>query len=164
MAEDMRKAVYMEFHRKPADENEMLHSVFPGEKWRVQIEKIIELPREEFLGFADELYGHFAFLYDNGEYMYFDEDEDCAHCLLVMTPDRREGILAQAEGFPYVRYGAYVPDCNVLDLSGISVESQIPRTSIPERPITMQNPAIQNPKNGNRSETYKNRTKEREER
>ena len=81
-----------------------------------------------------------------------------------MTPDRREGILAQAEGFPYVRYGAYVPDCNVLDLSGISVESQIPRTSIPERPITMQNPAIQNPKNGNRSETYKNRTKEREER
>ena len=52
----------------------------------------------------------------------------------------------------------------ILDLSGISVESQIPRTSIPERPITMQNPAIQNPKNGNRSETYKNRTKEREER
>lgn len=159
MAEDMSKTVYMEFHRKPADGNEMLHSVFPGEMWRVQIEKIIELPREEFLGFVDELYGHYAFLYDNGEYMYFDEDEGCAHCLLVMTPDRREGILAQAEGFPYVRYGAYVSDCNVLDLFGTPVESYIPRLRIPKQ----QNPGQSLPSQ-KKNEKSRNHTKERGER
>lgn len=132
MTEEKSKAIYAEFYRKPADEKELTDSLVPGEKWKVQIEKIVELSQDEFISFVDELYGYYRFIYDNGGYMYFDEEENCAHCLLVRTPERKEGILVESEGFSYVRYGAYVPDCNALDLSGIPVESHVPRLLGPE--------------------------------
>lgn len=159
MAEEKSKAVYMEFYRKPVDRHELYDPMFPGEKWQVQVEKIVELSKEEYLFFTEELYGYYPFIYDNAGYMYFDDEKGCAHSILVTTLERQEGILVQAEGFSYVRYGAYVPDCSVLVLSGIPVESHVPGIRVPKQPAM-----IPDPQSRKRNKTLKNHTKERGER
>lgn len=133
MAEEKSRAVYAEFHRKPVDGQELTYPIFPGEKWKVQTEKVVELSQEDFNMFVDELDGHYEFLSENSGFMYFDDGEHCAHSLLVTTPKRREGILVQSEGFPYVRYGAYIQDCSVLELSEIPWESRVPGGQDSER-------------------------------
>ncbi len=150
MGEKKSRTVYAEFHRKPLDGWELADPVFPGETWKVQIEKGIELSKEKFQQFQEELYGHYEFLYENGGDMYFDDEGQCAHSLLVTTPERREGILVQSEGFPYVRYGAYVSDCGVLDLSAIPWESHVPRQIDPEQEEKDRKPKQQKQERGER--------------
>lgn len=150
MAEKKERTVYAEFYRKPADRRELKSSVFSGEKWKVQVEKAVELPEEEFSRFQECLYGYYDFLYENGGFMYFDDRERCAHSLLVTTPERKTGILVQAEGFSYVRYGAYVQDCGVFDLSAVPWESHVPRQVNPEQKGKTRKPKKQKQERGER--------------
>lgn len=150
MGKQKSRTVYAEFHRKPLDGWELADPVFPGETWKAQIEKGIELSKEKFQQFQEELYGHYEFLYENGGDMYFDDKGQCAHSLLVTTPECREGILVQSEGFPYVRYGAYIPDCGVFDLSAIPWESHVPRQIEPEQKTKNRKPKQQKQERGER--------------
>ena len=150
MAEKKTWAVYAEFYRKPADSRELKSLVFSGEKWKVQVEKVVELSEEDFNRFQESLYEYYEFLYENGGFMYFDDQDRCAHSLLVTTPECKTGILVQAEGFPYVRYGAYVPDCGVFDLSAVPLESRVPRQIDPEQEAKTRKPKKQKRERGER--------------
>ena len=150
MAEKKSWAVYAEFYRKPVDSRELKSLVFSGEKWKVQVEKVVELSEEDFNRFQESLYEYYEFLYENGGFMYFDDQDRCAHSLLVTTPERRTGILVQAEGFPYVRYGAYVPDCGVFDISAVPLESRVPRQIDPEQEAKTRKPKKQKRERGER--------------
>lgn len=86
MGKQKSRTVYAEFHRKPLDGWELADPVFPGETWKVQIEKGVELSKEKFQQFQEELYGHYEFLYENGGDMYFDDEGQCAHSLLALMP------------------------------------------------------------------------------
>ena len=150
MTEKNPWAVYAEFYRKPADRRELKSLVFSGEKWKVQVEKVVELSEEDFNHFQESLYEYYEFLYENGGFMYFDDQDRCAHSLLVTTPERKTGILVQAEGFPYVRYDAYVPDCGVFDLSAVPLESRVPRQIDPEQEAKTRKPKKQKRERGER--------------
>lgn len=150
MAEKKSWAVYAEFYRKPVDSRELKSLVFSGEKWKVQVEKVVELSEEDFNLFQESLYEYYEFLFENGGFMYFDDQDRCAHSLLVTTPERRTGILVQAEGFPYVRYGAYVPDCGVFDISAVPLESRVPRQIDPEQEAKTRKPKKQKRERGER--------------
>ena len=150
MAEKKSWAVYAEFYRKPVDSRELKSLVFSGEKWKVQVEKVVELSEEDFNLFQESLYEYYEFLYENGGFMYFDDQDRCAHSLLVTTPECKTGILVQAEGFPYVRYGAYVPDCGVFDLSAVPLESRVPRQIDPEQEAKTRKPKKQKRERGER--------------
>lgn len=93
MTEKKGLAVYAEFYRKPADSRELKSLFFLGEKWKVQVEKVVELSEEDFNHFQESLYEYYEFLYENGGFMYFDDQDRCAHSLLVTTPECKTGIL-----------------------------------------------------------------------
>lgn len=89
------------------------------------VEKIAELTSEEFELISTRLDDYYRFLYDNRESMYFDAGDQCFHCILITTAERKEGILAEAEGYAYIRYGAYIPDCRKLDLRQAEVMKEV---------------------------------------
>lgn len=116
MEHGRKQEVYAEFYRKAADRRELKESHFPGERWKVQVEQVIELASGDYDIFAEDLFRYWQFLEDGAGSMYFDDKENCAHCILVTSPEGKEGVLVQAEGFSYARYAAYIPDCSVLGL------------------------------------------------
>ena len=116
MEYERKQEVYAEFYRKAADRRELKESHFPGERWKVQVEQVIELASGDYDIFAEDLFRYWQFLEDGAGSMYFDDKENCAHCILVTSPEGKEGVLVQAEGFSYARYAAYIPDCSVLGL------------------------------------------------
>jgi len=71
-----------------------------------QIEKIIELPGDEFASLAAHPYTDRDYITENRDLM--GEWDGKYHCLLALGEGGSDGILIEAEGAPYVRYGAYV--------------------------------------------------------
>lgn len=117
-----KKDVYADFYRKPVNWRELKEEPFPGDSWKVQVERVVELTQDDFEEFRENLCEYRRFIETYGQCAYFDEGENCAHCLLVTTPEQKEGILVEADGFSYARYAAYIPDCRVLELSGAEVD------------------------------------------
>lgn len=89
------------------------------------VERIAEMEPEDFKKFGEELYEYYRVLYDNRDAMHFDMGCRRFHCLLVTTPERKEGILVQSEGYAYARYAAYVPDCGRLELGHVEVLREV---------------------------------------
>jgi hypothetical protein len=130
VSQEKNLSVYAEFYRKAVDRRELKDSLFPGEKWKVQVEQVVELSPDEYDVFAENLCEYHTFIETNAGNVYFDEQEECAHCLLVTAPEQKEGILVVTEGYFYARYAAYIPDCSVLDLADISDQASMTEQKI----------------------------------
>lgn len=124
MAQEKEPDIYAEFYRKAVDWRGLKDSHFPGERWKVQVEQAVELSPDDYDVFAENLCGYHTFIGTDAGNAYFDEQEECAHCLLVTAPEQKEGILVVTEGFSYARYTAYIPDCSVLELADAEPEKK----------------------------------------
>lgn len=92
----LRKAFDMDELRKPY-EKEFARGF--------KVEKVVELTEEQFQKFSSALSDYYRFLYDHRTDMYYDVGDMSYHCLLVTTPKYGDGILIEAEGYAYARYG-----------------------------------------------------------
>lgn len=72
-----------------------------------RIEKIIELTGSEFADLGFDPFKYRDFITENRDLMR--KRGETYHCLLVLDKDGSDGILIEAEGSDYVRYGAYTP-------------------------------------------------------
>lgn len=72
------------------------------------IEKLVELPKEEYLYFRNHLIQDADFIADSKDSMYVDKNS-VQHCLLVLGQNSTEGILVQSEGYDYARYASLLP-------------------------------------------------------
>ncbi|MBT3273400.1 MAG: hypothetical protein HN368_09610 [Spirochaetales bacterium] len=73
------------------------------------VEKVVELSRDDFEKFSDNILNEMDFIRENMGIMYIDKD-DVAHCLLVKTLEAEGGYLVDNQGYEYARYIAYCPD------------------------------------------------------
>jgi len=73
-----------------------------------EIEKIIELSRDEFRSFLQYPQRDYSFITENADCMKMDTD-GVYHCLLVVGEGHDDGILIEAESYDHARYSAYVP-------------------------------------------------------
>lgn len=74
-----------------------------------EIEKVVELTREEFHNFKNNLLSNYDFIKENNDSMYVDR-WGITHCLLVLGDDYEEGILVDSQGSSYARYSALLPN------------------------------------------------------
>lgn len=118
MQEQIKKAV---FYRKAIHISELKETCDERHALPFHVERIAEVSQSDFAKFSGELYEYYKFIYDNRDAMYFQSGEQSFHCLLVTTPERKEGVLIQSEGYAYARYAAYIEDCSRLDLSQAEV-------------------------------------------
>lgn len=72
------------------------------------IEKLVELPKEEYLSFRNHLIQDVGFIADSKDSMYVDKN-GVQHCLLVLGQNGPEGVLVQSEGYDYARYASLLP-------------------------------------------------------
>ena len=104
----MSKAV---FTRKSIDIEEVKERAGREEpKCEYVIEKVIELPANDYLAFSEYLLVDSAIIKEHLDKMYVDAD-GVWHCILVKANGGSEGILVESEGYDYARYTAYLPDC-----------------------------------------------------
>lgn len=80
---------------------------------RCVIEKMIELPKEEYLQFGNDLSNDQKFIEENRECMYQEED-GTRHCLLVLGEGLEDGILVESEGASYARLAALLPNARMI--------------------------------------------------
>lgn len=88
---------------------------------RVQVEKVVELTRQQYQHFSTHLLEDMPFITANRELSGRDP-QGVVHCLLVSARDRRDGILVDCQGFNYARYSAYVPDTAMLNLRDVPID------------------------------------------
>lgn len=72
------------------------------------VEKIVELPADEFDRYTKNLMKRQPFLAEYADHMGVDRD-GLHHCVLVLGKDRDDGILIRSEGADYARYSAFIP-------------------------------------------------------
>lgn len=72
-----------------------------------QIEKVVELTYEEFCELKITPGVDQAFIVENKSYMF--NKDGIIHCLLALSQTSHDGVLIDAEGYNYPRYGAYIP-------------------------------------------------------
>ncbi|MFY0387323.1 DUF6329 domain-containing protein [Hominicoprocola fusiformis] len=125
------------FYRKAASVRDMLDKAPFPEKARFQITKVIELPKEQYRRYRNELWRDVSFISRNGSNMRFDEKSETFLCLFVTGQDANTGLLVESEGFGYARYAAFISDKKALALDGIPVERAnekcLRQRSVPER-------------------------------
>ena len=80
----------------------------------VVIETVIRLPKEEYEQFLNSPCGTYEFIKKNSKLMHMDEKSGVFYCMLVTGDGHRDGVLVEAEGYPYARYASYVPDATAL--------------------------------------------------
>lgn len=72
-----------------------------------QIEKVVELTREEFYKLKITPSEKQPFITENKSCMY--SRDGILHCLLALGPDSNDGVLIEAAGYDYARLAAYIP-------------------------------------------------------
>lgn len=77
------------------------------------VEKMVELPKQEYRFFCNHLLEEQDFIKENRDLMYVD-DEERYHCLLVLEEGGEDGILVEAEGSNYARYAAALPNARMM--------------------------------------------------
>lgn len=110
------------FYRKAASVRDLLDKAPFPEKARFKITKVIELPKEQYRRYRNELWRDVSFISRNESNMRLDEKSETFLCLFVTSRDAINGLLVEAEGFDYARYAAFIPDKKALALDGIPVE------------------------------------------
>lgn len=125
------------FYRKAASVRDLAAKAPFPEKARFQITKVIELPRNQYRRYMNELWRDVSFISRNGSNMSFDEKSETFLCLFVTSRDEISGLLIEADGFDYARYAALIPEKKALALDGIPVERAnekcLRQRSVPER-------------------------------
>lgn len=71
------------------------------------VEKVVELPKDRYEFFINNLHRDFDFIEQNKKLMYVDEHRTW-HCILVKADGGTDGILVEAEGYSYPRYTSYI--------------------------------------------------------
>ena len=98
------------FTRKAIDTDELKRRTGKErDKSHFVVEKVIELTKEKYNTFSNDLFSDYDFISENIEKMYVDNNQ-IWHCILVKTFGEREGILVESEGYDYARYSAYYPE------------------------------------------------------
>lgn len=110
------------FYRKAASVRDLLDKAPFPEKARFKITKVIELPKEQYRRYRNELWRDVTFISRNESNMRFDEKSETFLCLFVTSRDEISGLLIEAEGFDYARYAAFIPEKSALALDGIPIE------------------------------------------
>ena len=125
------------FYRKAASVRDLLDKAPFPEKAQFKITKVIELPKEQYRRYRNELWRDVTFISRNESNMRFDEKSETFLCLFVTCRDAINGLLVEAEGFDYARYAAFIPEKSALALDGIPVEHAnekcLRQRSVPER-------------------------------
>lgn len=70
------------------------------------IEKKVTLSNEEFEKFIKNPLNDYAFIADNKEFMFL--DNDVWHVVLIQSESLDYGILVESEGSNYARYASYI--------------------------------------------------------
>lgn len=91
----------------------------------VVIETVIRLPKEEYEQFLSSPCDSYEFIKKNSKSMLMDEKNGVFYCMLVTGEGYRDGVLVEAEGYPYARYASYVPDATALCYESLSKVNEI---------------------------------------
>ena len=86
----------------------------------VVIETVTRLPKEEYEQFLSSPCDSYEFIEKNSKSMLMDEKNGVFYCMLVTGEGYRDGVLVEAEGYPYARYVSYVPDATALCYDSLS--------------------------------------------
>ena len=86
----------------------------------VVIETVIRLLKEEYEQFLSSPCDSYEFIEKNSKSMLMDEKNGVFYCMLVTGEGYRDGVLVEAEGYPYARYASYVPDATALCYDSLS--------------------------------------------
>ena len=128
---------FASFYRKAASVRDILEKAPFPEKARFQITKVIELPKEQYRRYMNELLRDVSFISRNVDDMRFDGKTETFLCLFVTCRDANTGLLVESEGFGSARYAALIPEKKALALDGIPVERAnekcLRQRSVPER-------------------------------
>ena len=98
----------------------------------VVIETVIRLPKEEYEQFLSSPCGTYEFIKKNSKLMHMDEKSGVFYCMLVTGEGYRDGVLVEAEGYPYARYASYVPDATALCYESLSKVNEILAKAVEE--------------------------------
>lgn len=77
-----------------------------------RVEKVLELPAEDFAALVSQPFQDYGFISENKKVMK--EADGVFHCLLALGEGQDDGVLIEAEGYESVRYGAYLPGARVI--------------------------------------------------
>lgn len=83
------------------------------DKSELVIEKIIELPTDQWEHFKENLLDDFDFIEANVEFQYIDTDR-VWHCIGIMEEGGNDIVCGNCESFSYLRYSTYFPDAAEL--------------------------------------------------
>lgn len=125
------KAVFY-YRPKYNDKPDLEHSE-PEQQTNFLVEQIVVLADQQYRRFRESgLWTNQSYLSLYRDKMWFDPQKLCWHCVLVKGENSRNGILAETEGHDYVRYSAYIPDCEKLRLKDVPVYYEWPQGKIRE--------------------------------
>ena len=77
------------------------------------VEKAIAVSHSEFESLKRNPLQHNDLIADNVDLMYCDSDDNY-HCLLIYDEEYGDGLVAELEGFNYLRYAGYIPNAKLL--------------------------------------------------
>ena len=86
-----------------------------------KVEKILELSGSDFVHLKENLLDEYEFLTRYRDLMRLDQD-DIAHCLMVLGDGYEDAILIEAEGASYARYAAFLP----LVRAAVEAQEELP--------------------------------------
>ena len=90
----------------------------------VIVEKVITLYGRSFSELKDHPLRDDPYIAENRDLMYID-DNDIAHCLLMVDSDSGDGILVESEGSNYARKSQFIPNASALvENSELTVSEQ----------------------------------------
>jgi len=95
------------------------------------VEKIIEIPAEEFDDFIVRPYESRDFIRENKHFTRNENGVD--HCMLVLGQNREDGVLVEADGYDWVRYGAYLSGARAI----VAAQDQSPALKELNRKLTV---------------------------
>ena len=72
-----------------------------------QIEKVVELPRDQFSELVITPLTNQPFIAENKKWMFV--DDSAVHCLLALGQGSEDGVLIYSGGYDYPRLAAYLP-------------------------------------------------------
>lgn len=79
------------------------------------VEKVLELTESAYARLYQSPLQEQDFITEHQDLMYQDKD-GIRHCLLVLGKNQEDGILIEADGYPYARYHALIPKARQLYL------------------------------------------------
>lgn len=77
-----------------------------------QVEKVVEVPAGTFKALLNEPWKEQECIAENKDLMWSDKEVD--HCLLILEQGGIDGVLAEAEGFSYPRYAAFLSGARLI--------------------------------------------------